>query len=118
MTVRLLTDEHIARSLISGLRRLIDEVDVVRVQDAGLRTVDDPTILQWAADHGRVLVTHDVRTVPAFAYERVAAGPPMPGVFVLGAKVPTSVAIEELTLILTASDENDWINRVVYLPLR
>ena len=90
----------------------------MRVQDVGLRTLDDPTILQWAADHGRVLITHDARTVPAFAYERVSAGLPMPGVFVLGARVSPGVAVEELTLILAASDESDWINRVVYLPLR
>ena len=56
MTVRFVTDEHIARALVVGLRREFEEVDIVRVQDVGLRTMDDPTILQWAAEQGRVLI--------------------------------------------------------------
>lgn len=118
MSVRLLADEHIARSLIVGLRRLIDGVDIVRVQDVGLRAADDPSILQWAAQQERILVTHDARTVPDFAYERVAAGLPMPGVFVVGTRLPIGAAIAELSLVVSASDATDWMNRVVYLPLR
>jgi predicted nuclease of predicted toxin-antitoxin system len=87
VTVRLVADEHIARSLVAGLRRHAQDVDIVRVQDVGLRTLDDATILQWAADDGRALVTQDIRTVPDFAHQRVAAGLPMPGVFVL----PTTI---------------------------
>ena len=90
----------------------------VRVQDVGLRTQDDPTILTWAADHGRVLVTHDAETVPAFAHERVAGGLAMPGVFLLRWNLPMAVAIDELVLICEATDTDEWANRVVYLPLR
>ncbi|MGL5825744.1 MAG: hypothetical protein ACRCZD_04880 [Phycicoccus sp.] len=46
MTVRFVADEHIVRALITGLRRESDDIDIVRVQDVGLRTMDDPTILQ------------------------------------------------------------------------
>jgi len=35
----------------------IHDIDVLRVQDAGLTGADDPTILAWAAEQGRVLVT-------------------------------------------------------------
>jgi len=31
----------------------------------------------------RILVTHDVNTIPKYAYERVRAGQPMPGVIVI-----------------------------------
>lgn len=117
MTVRLIADEHIARRLVVGLQRVIEDADVVRVQDVGLRMVDDPAILQWAADAGRVLVTQDIHTMPDFAHERVAEGLAMPGVFVLPTKMPIGTAIEELALILGASDGDEWTNRVVYLPL-
>ena len=41
----------------------------------------DPTILEWAAAHGLVLLTHDRKTIPPFAYARVTAGLPMPAFF-------------------------------------
>lgn len=118
MTVRFVADEHIARALIVGLRRAFDGIDVVRVQDVGLRTMDDPTILQWAADQGRVLISHDIRTMPDFAHQRVAAGALMPGVLVVPSTMPIGAAISELSAIAAASEPDEWANRVVYLPLR
>lgn len=108
MTVRFVTDEHIGRFLIAGLQRQAESIDIVRVQDVGLRTMDDPTLLQWAADEGPALVTHDIRTMPDFAHERVAAGLPMPGVFVVPADLPIGVAIEELATIAGASWRPSW----------
>ena len=52
-------------------------------------------MLEWAATEGRVLLTHDVNTLTAFAYERIAQGLTMPGVFELSLNVPISVAIED-----------------------
>lgn len=118
MTIRFIADENIDPDLVLGLPRRVEEFDIVRVQDVGLRTADDPTILQWAADEGRVLVTHDIRTVPDFAHERVVAGLLMPGVFVVPTYMPIREAIDELTLIAAASVPHEWDNRVVYLPLR
>lgn len=74
MKVRFLADENVDVDIVLGLKRRVDDVDIVRVQDVGLRTQDDPAILPWAADEGRVLVSHDLRTVPDFAFERVVAG--------------------------------------------
>ncbi|MGL5825408.1 MAG: DUF5615 family PIN-like protein [Nocardioides sp.] len=118
MTVRFVADEHIARALITGLRRESDDIDIVRVQDVGLRTMDDPTILQWAADRGRVLVTHDIRTMPEFANQRVSSGLPMAGVIIVPTTMPMGAVIEELAVILGATDADEWVSRVVYLPLR
>lgn len=118
MTVAFVTDEHIARALIIGLRRKFEEIDVVRVQDVGLRTMDDPTILRWAAAQSRVLITHDIRTMPDFAHERISAGLPMPGVLLLPTTMPIGAAIDDLAAIAAASEPDELANRVVYLPLR
>jgi hypothetical protein len=48
----------------------------------------DPDILEWAAGEGRVLLSHDVSTVPPVAYQRVGDGKPMPGVFILPDRMP------------------------------
>lgn len=96
----------------------MEGVDIVRVQDVGLRTADDPVVLAWAADEGRVLVTHDIATVPDFAHERVAAGLAMPGVFIARTGLPIRAVIDDLSVVAEASDAAEWEGRVVYLPLR
>jgi hypothetical protein len=55
--------------------------------------------LEWAAREGRVLLTHDANTITAFAYDRIAHGLPMPGVFEVSLRIPISIAIEEILLL-------------------
>lgn len=88
------------------------------MQEVGPRTLDDPTILQWAAEEGRVLISRDIKTIPTFANERMAAGLAMRGVLVLHWKVPMAAAIDDLALIAGATGADEWADRVVYLPLR
>ncbi|HET7328197.1 MAG TPA: DUF5615 family PIN-like protein [Nocardioidaceae bacterium] len=118
MSPRFLADENIDPDLVSGLQRQVGEVNVVRVQDVGLRTADDPEILQWAADQGRVLITHDLKTMPRFAGERLNAGLPMPGVILLRATLSIAQAIDELAVVARATDAEEWVNQIAYIPLR
>jgi hypothetical protein len=111
-------DENFNLHVINGVLRRLPAIDIVRVQDAGLEGADDPTVLEWAASEGRVLLTHDVNTVTAFAYERVAQGLAMPGVFEVSLKVPVSMAIEEILLLAACSLEGEWEGQVKYLPLK
>jgi len=100
------------------LLRRQSSLDLLRVQDAGLHSADDPTVLEWAARQGRVLISHDVATITRHAYERVAAGQPMPGVFQVPRSVPLAQAIEDLLLIAECSQPGEWEGQVRYLPLR
>ncbi len=115
--LKLLVDEHIARRLVQGLLRKEPQLDVVRLQDVGLRTALDPDILEWAAHEGRVLITFDVKTVPAAAYERVAESKPMPGVFAITGAMPLGFVIEELLVLAIASLPDEWEGQVIYIPL-
>jgi len=117
VTVRFVADENFNRTILVGVQRRSENIDMVRVQDVGLRTADDPAVLQWAADEGRVLVTHDIKTIPDFAHERVSAGLPMPGVLIVRSVLPIAVVIDELVIIEAASDPDDWKDGVYYLPL-
>ena len=67
--LRLAADENFNSDIVRGLVRRKPDVDIVRVQDVGLSGADDPTILEWAAREGRVVVTHDVSTMSKHAYE-------------------------------------------------
>ncbi|MBI5667595.1 MAG: DUF5615 family PIN-like protein [Chloroflexi bacterium] len=115
--LRLAADENFNYDIVRGLLRRNPEIDILRVQDAGLTGSDDPTILEWAASENRVLLTHDVQTLTYFAYERVRAGKPMPGVFEIRRKTPMSTVIEDLLILTGCSIEGEWEGQVRYLPL-
>ena len=116
--IRFAADENLNRKLVTGLQRRTKTLDIVRVQDAGLRGADDPTVLAWAAEEKRILLTHDVATMSRYAYDRVEAGLPMPGVFEIPTSLPLALGIEELVLIAEVSLDGEWEGQVRYLPLR
>ncbi|MCA0323777.1 MAG: DUF5615 family PIN-like protein [Actinobacteria bacterium] len=118
MTPQFLADENIDPDLVVGITRASQDVDILRVQDVGLRTQDDSAILDWAARNGRILLTHDISTMPDFAYSRVAAGEPMPGVIVIPISIPMARMIDDIALIAEVTEASEWANRVGYLPLR
>ncbi|XWK87058.1 MAG: DUF5615 family PIN-like protein [Phormidium sp.] len=116
--LQFLADENFNNQIIRGILRQNPEIDIVRVQDVGLSEADDPTVLEWAAQQGRVVLTHDVTTMTNFAYERIEAGLSMPGVFEVSRRVSVGLAIEELLLIAECSLEGEWEGQVRFLPLR
>jgi len=64
------------------------------------------------------LLTHDANTLTAFAYERIAGGLRMPGVFEVSLKVPIGIAIDEIILLIECSTTSEWEGQVNYLPLK
>ncbi|MGI8551200.1 MAG: DUF5615 family PIN-like protein [Dehalococcoidia bacterium] len=115
--IRLAADEDFHDAVVAGLRQRDPDLDLVRVQEAGLSGSPDPMILAWAAREGRVLLTHDAATMPGFAYQRIEQGLAMPGVFVLSQQVSIGTAIEAILFATQASREGEWEGRVEYLSL-
>jgi len=115
--IRLAADENLNNDIIRGVLRRQPDLDIVRVQDVGLSSADDPVVLEWAAQEERVLLTHDVSTITKYAYERVRVGKPMPGVFEIGRTVPIGRAIEDVLLLAECSLDGEWEGQVRYLPL-
>jgi hypothetical protein len=115
---RLAADENFNNAILRGLHQRIADLDIVRIQDTEIAGADDPTMLEWCANENRILLTHDVKTVTAFANERVAQYLPMPGVVEVRKLLPIGQAIEELVLFLLASEPAEWEGLVIYLPLQ
>lgn len=109
-------DENFNNDILRGVLRRYPELDVVRIQDTDVYEAEDAAVLEWAAQAGRILLTHDTRTMPDFAYARVREGKLLPGVFVVDDQAPAGQVINDLLIILGASDVNEWENRVIYLP--
>lgn len=115
--IKLATDENFDGDVLRGLLRRQPNLDVVRVQDAGLADTPDPVILEWAANEGRVVLTHDRNTVPNFAYDRVRANQPMPGVFLVSDHMPKGQAVEELLIAIHCLTPDEAKDQVIYFPL-
>src|SRR5213593_4430627 len=95
----LLIDENFNHRILRGLRRAVPHLDHVVAQNIELRGSLDPHMLAWAANHDRILVTHDLKTIPKHAYDRVKAGQAMPRVVAVPDSLSIRQAIEELALI-------------------
>ncbi|MBE9055230.1 DUF5615 family PIN-like protein [Sphaerospermopsis sp. LEGE 08334] len=114
--LKLLADENFDNTIVRGLLRRRSNIDIVRVQDVGLLGEDDPIILAWAAQEGRILLTHDVATITQFAYERVAQGLSMPGVIEVGTNAQIGQVIEDILLIIDCCLEGELEGQIQYLP--
>jgi predicted nuclease of predicted toxin-antitoxin system len=114
--LRLAADEDFNNRILRGLLRRNPELDIMRVQDAGLRGRGDDEVLAWAATEGRVLLTHDVTTMKQHVNERITAGLPMPGVFELAQDVSFKQAIEDILLLAECSLEGEWEGQIRFLP--
>jgi len=77
--IRFLADENFNGKILRGVRRELPDADIVRVQDTAIYQAPDPQVLEWAAQQGRILLTHDIETMVGYANQRIAAGLLMPG---------------------------------------
>ena len=78
-----LFDEDFDATIIRGIVLRIGLAQLTSVHDQGLDSEPDPAILEWAAEKGYIVVTHDRQTMPLFAYQRVEQHSIMPGVVVV-----------------------------------
>jgi predicted nuclease of predicted toxin-antitoxin system len=114
--LRFLADENFDGRITAGLLQREPTLDLVRVQDVDLSGADDPTILTWAAAEERLLLTHDRKTIPGFAVQRVRNGERMPGVVVVAASGSLQVAIDAILLLNGASLPAEWEGQILTVP--
>ena len=114
--LKFLADENFNGAILRGLSRRVPSFDVVRVQDVGLSGADDPLVLEWAERHDRLLLTHDVSTIPEFVKHRIEAGKRVPGVVEIPAIVPIAQVLDDLALLVECSLDGEWENQIVRVP--
>ncbi len=115
--LRLVSDGDVHGDVIRGLWAKEPELDLVRVQDVGMRRASDPEVLEWAAVENRVTVTQDRSTLVGFAWERVKAGAPMPGLLAIRPNTTIGDAIEAVLLGAVCWTEDEVRDKVLFIPL-
>jgi hypothetical protein len=78
--------------------------------------VTDPEVLRISAESGRVLVSHDRKTMPGY-FARFLEDGVSPGLIVVSQDLDIGSAIEDILLIWTATDVADWAGRIGFVPL-
>jgi hypothetical protein len=69
MKPRFLADADLNKAIVTGVLRREPAIDFQTAQAAGLRSMSDPDVLAFAAQTARVLVSHDVSTMPGHFIE-------------------------------------------------
>ncbi len=110
-------DEDFNHEIIRGLERRDASLDILTVQDAGLLEAHNRDILAWAAQEGRILLTHDVRTMPSYVAERLRDGHAMPGIVLVPQLLPIGRAIDDLLLLAQYSEASEYEGMILRLPL-
>lgn len=113
--IRLQADNNLSARIVSGVLREVPEMDFRTAQAAALHAVTDPAVLQMCADTGRILVTHDINTMPnhfrEFAQQRMS-----PGVFIVLQSTPVATAVRAIVDAWYLSEAEEWADRLALLP--
>jgi hypothetical protein len=115
--VRFLADADLNQAIVGGVLRREPTLDFRTARGAALRGLADSTVLELAAQQQRVLVSHDLGTMPSHFRILINAGKDSAGVFLIPQSLAVRTAIDELLLIWAGSEAAEWENRLVWLPL-
>ena len=113
--IRFLGDANFNILIVRGLIRQQPLIDFQTGESAQLRSLPDPDVLTLAASLGRILVSHDYRTMPTHFAEYLASGHHTPDIFLLHQTRPIAEAIEVLRLVWEASGPDEWRDLLSYL---
>lgn len=116
--MRFATDENFDGNILRGLVARMSKLDVIRVQDTEMYQSSDEKLLEWLAQNQRILLTHDVNTIPRYMYERVNLGKIVVGVIAVHQNTPIGQAIDEIEILIGAGTVEDFENQVKYVPIR
>lgn len=116
MRPRFQADADFNEEIVSGLLRRHPELDFQTAEEGQVRGLPDPDVLTRAAEDGRILVTHDRRTMPGHFADFIGRKE-SPGVIIISQRVSVRSAMDELALVWEASEAGEWANLIVELPL-
>ncbi len=116
MKVRFQADADLNQIIVKATLRLEPAIDFQTAQAAGLAGLEDPDVLSLAAEQGRILVSHDRKTMPVH-FGQFIVSENSPGVLIVSQKLSVSHVVEDLLLIWLASEPDEWVNCLRSLPL-
>jgi len=117
--IRYLLDENVDPLYRSELLKREPEMEVRKVGLLGAPPYStlDPEILCWCEENDFFLVTNDRNTMPQHLRHHLAQGRHVPGIFMLSSNMSVGETIQELVLIWAASEEYEYFDQIIFLPI-
>jgi predicted nuclease of predicted toxin-antitoxin system len=115
MIIRLQADNDFDQRIVTATRLLELALDFQTALAAGLHGRTDPEVLALAAQQGRILVTHDRRTMPQH-FEQFITTAMSPGVIIVSRNLSIGQASSWLQLLWVASEAEEYVNAIYSLP--
>jgi predicted nuclease of predicted toxin-antitoxin system len=116
MTVRFQADADLNQLIVRKTLRQEPAIDFQTAAVAGLVGRTDPEVLALAARQGRIVVTHDQSTMPLHFADFITTQESA-GLLIITQDLPLNIAVDDLILIWAASEADEWVNCIAYLPL-
>ena len=116
MSIRFLADADLDYAIVQGVRRREPSIDFKSANDAGLEGLPDDKVLEIAAGEGRVLVSHDKRTMPVHFAARIRLGLRSPGVLLAVPRATVGEVVDSLLIVWSSSRVEEWGDQIHYLP--
>lgn len=116
MRPRFLADADLNHRIVVGIRRREPAVDILDAHQGGVIGLLDPDVLRTAANSGRILISHDYRTMPAH-FATFCETRSSPGVILVPQDLDIGTAIEDLLLIWTVTEAREWVQQIGFLPV-
>jgi predicted nuclease of predicted toxin-antitoxin system len=116
VSIRLLADADLNFNIVTGARLREPRIDFLSAVEAGLKGIGDPEVLAFAARQDRILVSHDMSTIPVHFARILHDGKKSPGVFLVSQDTAVREVIDVVVLIWLTSWPVEWENQIVHLP--
>ncbi|MBI1764382.1 MAG: DUF5615 family PIN-like protein [Acidobacteria bacterium] len=116
MPIRFQADYDFNHRIIRAVRTCVPAIDFQTAHRAQLIGLPDREVLSVAAFEGRILVSHDVTTMPSH-FAAFITQQNSPGVLLIPQSLSISRAVEDLVIIWSASEPEEYANTITWLPL-
>ena len=119
MTLKYLIDENVNPLYPNQIKLKEPEIVIQVVGESGTppKGTLDPEILCWCEENNFILVTNNRTSMPVHLADHTASNRHIPGIFILNPNLSIGENIEELILAALASEDDEYQDRVIYLPL-
>lgn len=113
--IRFQADADLRQAIVTGAIRRQPNLNFQSANEAGLEGIKDPEVLTIAAQDGRLLVTHDRKTMPT-EFGHFIISQTSSGVLILSQNLPISEAINAIILVWEVSTAEEWLNQIMTFP--
>ncbi|HZU37929.1 MAG TPA: DUF5615 family PIN-like protein [Gemmataceae bacterium] len=117
--VRFLIDESLRLSVVAALHRIEPTLDVHRIGQPGMPAFgsSDADVLGFCEASQRMLVSLDRASMPGEIAKHQAAGRHTWGVLLVTGRCSFRHLLDDLVLVWSASEAEEWQGAIHYLPI-